>query len=169
MFVVRRRCLTLLIVGGALALSACGGGSKPPVDAAYRAQANAICRTARAQTGSLVNQLESLAPALVTGGANVSTQLSKLLRQLQTATGAYLAQLEKLPQPASDRAAIERFLTPLAAVVGAIGQAARDAASGRLPQVLDVLQRSTPTAQDAENAARADGLQQCVAVLPSLA
>jgi hypothetical protein len=157
-----------LAISGLLALSACGGGGGGPDKSAYIGKANAICQRASTQTGPLIKQVTSLAGSLTSGGSSTARQLAATLSGLHTAAAGYLAQLQRLKQPSGDRAAIKRFLTPLAQVVDAIGKAAAAVASGQLPAALGLLQQAAPVAQDATAAARAYGMRQCETVLGAL-
>lgn len=156
-----------LAITGVLALTACGGGGGGPNRSAYITKANAICQRASSQTGPLIKQVTSLAASVTSGRS--STQLAGTLSRLHTVAAGFLAQLERLKQPSGDRAAIKRFLTPLAQVVDAIGKAAAAVGGGQLPAALGLLERAGPVAQDATAAAQAYGMRQCETVLAVLA
>ena len=153
---------------GVLGLSGCGGGGGPG-KSAYVDKANAICQTARTETGPLITQVTSLAGSLASGGASTAQRLVGTLSRLHTVAAGYLAQLQRLKQPSGDHTAIERFLTPLGQVVNAIGKAALAVGSGQLPAALGLLEQAAPVAQDATAAAHAYGMRQCETVVAALA
>jgi hypothetical protein len=159
----------LLAITGVLALSGCGGGGGGANRSAYVTKANAICRRASSQTGPLIKQVTSLAGSVMSGSSSTARQLAGTLSRLHTVAAGSLVQLERLKQPSGDRAAIKRFLTPLAQVVDAIGKAAAAVGGGQLPAALGLVQQAGPVAQDATAAAQAYGMRQCETVLAALA
>jgi hypothetical protein len=163
----RTNVFALLAIGGVLGLSGCGGSSGPS-KSAYIAKANAICQTAHSQTTPLIKQVTSLAGSLSSGSSSAPQRLAGTLSRLHTVAAGYLAQLQRLKQPSGDHAAIERFLTPLAQVVDAIGKAAVAIGSGQVPAALGLLEQASPVAQDATAAAHAYGMHQCETVLAAL-
>jgi hypothetical protein len=164
---VRRLVVALLVASGVLALYGCGGGGGP-AKSAYIAQANAICQTARSQTTPLITEVTSLAGSVALGSSSAADRLAGSLSRLHMVAASYLAQLQRLKQPSGDRAAIKRFLTPLAQVVDTIGQAAVAVGSGQVPAALGMLEQAGPVARDATAAAHAYGMRQCETVLAAL-
>ena len=158
----------MLAISGLLVLSGCGGGSGGPGKAAYVAKANAICQSASSQTAPLIKQVTSLAGSLTSGRSSAAPHLAGTLSRLHTVAADYLARLQRLKQPSGDRAAIKRFLTPLAQVVDAIGKAGAAVGSGQVPAALGLLEQAGPVAQDATSAAQAYGMRQCETVLSAL-
>jgi hypothetical protein len=164
----RATAFALLAISGLLALSGCGGGGGGPGKSAYIAKANAICQSASSQTAPLIKQVTSLAGSLSSGSSSAAQRLADTLARLHTVAAGYLAQLQRLKQPSGDHAAINRFLTPLAQVVDAIGKAAAAVSSGQVPAALGLLEQAGPVAQDATSAARAYGMRECETVLSAL-
>ena len=104
----------------------------------------------------------------MSGGASSARRLAKVVQRLHAVAADGLAKLQALRQPSGDHAAIERFLTPLATVVDAIGQAAAALRSGQAPEALALLQRAQPVSQQVTGAAQAHGLRQCESVVSAL-
>lgn len=166
----RAKPITAVAVSGLLALAGCGGSSGPS-KAQYVAKADAICTTAHTQTAPLIQQVAAAGASLASGGAGAASgarRLASVVQRLHDVAAAGLAQLRALRQPSGDHAAIERFLTPLASVVDAIGQAATALGSGQAPQALALLQQVAPVAQQVASAAQAYGLTQCGSVVSAL-
>ena len=145
-----------------------------PSKSQYIAKADAICQTARTQTTPLIRQVTSAAASFASAPRSAqpsaAAQLASTLQRLHAVAAGDLAQLQKLEQPSgeNERAAIERFLTPFAAIVGEIGQAATALSGAQASQVLVLLARLQPDAQQMTSAAQAYGLKQCPTVLPAV-
>jgi hypothetical protein len=159
--------ITAIAVSGLLAVASCGGGGGPG-KAQYIAKADAICQGAQTRTAPLIEQITAAGASLVSGGASSARRLATVVQRLQAVAARSLAQLRALRQPSGDRTAIERFLTPLASVVDAIGQAATALRSGQAPQALTLLLQVPPVAQEVTSAAQAYGLRQCGSVVSAL-
>ena len=150
-----------------LGIAACGssgGASKSQ----YIAKADAICAAAHAQTTPLIKEIVTAGPSLVSGGARSARRLATVVVRLHVVAARNLAELQSLPQPSGDRAAIERFLTPLAAVVVAIGHAASALGSRQAPTALALLEQAQPIAQQVTSGAQDYGLTQCESVVSAL-
>jgi hypothetical protein len=163
----RRLAVAWLAATGVIALCGCGSGGGS-AKSAYVARANAICQTARSQTSPLIHDVTSLAGSVGLGGSSATKRLADSLSRLHMVAAGYLAELQRLGPPSGDRGAIERFLTPLAQVVDAIGKAAAAVGSGQVPAALGLLEQAGPVAQDATAAAHAYGMRQCETVLAAL-
>jgi hypothetical protein len=163
----RARLITAVAVSGLLALAGCGGGGGPS-KSQYIARADAICQAAQSQTAPLIQQITAAGASLVSGGAPSARRLATAVQRLHDVAAGSLAQLRALRQPSGDHGAIERFLTPLASVVDAIGQAATALGSGQAPQALALLQQVQPVAQQVASAAQVYGLRQCGSVVLAL-
>lgn len=163
---LRARPITAVAVGGLLALAGCG--SSGPSKSHYTSEADAICKSAQAQTAPLIKQIAAEGASLVSGGAASARRLATAVERLRTIAASDLAQLQALKQPSGDHAAIERFLTPLASVVGTIGQAASTLSAGQGPQALGLLEQVQPVAQQVTSAAQAYGVQPCGSILAAL-
>jgi len=154
-------------------LSACGGGGKSsnstsgPTHAQFVASANRICATAERQTVPLIAKVKSGGIGAVLSGD--AAKLAPPVTRLHDIAAANLAKLRALTQPAADRAAIERFLRPLATVVADIGAAARDLAKGQGLDAYALIQQARPVAARVSSAARSYGVPQCGAVLAAIA
>lgn len=156
-----------MAICGLLLLSACGGGGAS-AKSAYIAKANAVCQSARSQTAPLIAQVTSLAGSLGSPSAPTMQGLASKLRRLHIAAAEYLAQLQRLKQPPGGHSAIQKFLTPLAHIVDAIGKAATAVGSGQAPTALSLLEQAVPMAQDVTAAAHAYGMRECETVLSAL-
>lgn len=132
----------------------------------YVAQANAICASARTQTGRLLGEVESATTAaLKAPSASGARQLVGLIDQLHGAALTVLGRLEKIKQPAGDHAAIEQFLTPLSRAIAGLGQAVRAITAGHATQALGTLLQLQSSTPQLASAAQAYGLTQCEGVL----
>jgi len=153
-------------------LAGCGAShsttTSGPTRAEYVAHANAICEAVRAKTTPLISELQSSVAGILTGEKSAETKDATVVAQLHTYASQSLAQLEALPQPAADHAAIERFLAPLEAVVAAIGHAHTSLVTGQAAQAVATVTQIQPTAQAVTSAAHAYGLTQCASVLGAL-
>jgi hypothetical protein len=163
----RANLVTAVAISCLLALAGCGGGGGLS-KSQYIAKADPICRAAQTQTAPLIQQVTAAGAALATGGTDSAHRLATAVQRLHDVAAGGLAQLRALRQPSSDHAAIERFLTPLASLVDAIGQAATALGSGQAPQALALLQRVQPIAQQVTSAAETYGLRQCGSVVSPL-
>jgi predicted small lipoprotein YifL len=170
---VDRAVPALLAVAGLLMLAGCG--SSGPSKSQYVAKADAICQAAQTQITPLIEQVGASAVTLssATRSAKLiaAKQLSTALQRLHSVTAAYLEQLQKLEQPSGAHDAIERFLTPFATVVGAIGQAATTLGGTQAMQgtrAFVLLGQIQPDVQQVTSAAQAYGLKHCATVLPAV-
>jgi Tfp pilus assembly protein PilP len=159
--------VTVFAVSGLLALSGCGGSSAPS-KSQYVAKADAICSVAHNKTAPLIGQVIAAGASLASGNAKSARQLAPVVQRLHAAAAAALAQLQALRQPSGEHAAIERFLTPLASIVEAIGKATTAMSSGQAPQALGLLAQVQPVTQQATSAAQAYGVPQCGTVVSAL-
>src|SRR5208283_948947 len=116
----------------ALLLAACGGSSSSgPTKAEYIAKVDAICKTTSEKTAPLIKQLEGAATGIVAGNPARAREAAPVVERLEQYGSSALAQVRALPQPHGEKAAIERFLSPLTNVVSAAGQAASSLHSGQ--------------------------------------
>lgn len=159
-----------MAVGGTLlaVLALAGCGSSAPTKSQYDAKANAVCATASTKTAPLIREVTAGAAALAGGNVHGVPALASAVTRLHETAETTLAELQKLKQPSGGHAAIERFLTPLASVVGAIGQASEALDKGQAQQALGVLEQVRPTSQQATAAADAYGMTSCGTVLAAL-
>jgi len=173
---MRRRARWLLpaALAAALGLAACGGGgggsststtNSGPTHAQYAAAANAICATARSQTGPLITKIKAEGVAAVLTGSGA---LAASVKRLHDVAAANLAKLRALVPPAGERAAITRFLGPLAAVVTQIGKAAAALAGHQAINAVALIEQAKPLAARVTSAARAFGAGRCGSVLAAL-
>jgi hypothetical protein len=147
-------------------VTACGSSS--PTPAQYAAKADAICATARTQTGALVQQVATDAQSLSSGGQAAEQHLTGALQSLHGTASEALGKLRKLQRPSSGGQPVERFLVALSTVVTALERSAGDAAAGRPEQALAALGQSAPVASQLAEAARQAGMRQCPSMLPAL-
>jgi hypothetical protein len=166
--VSRASVIAAATAGGLLILTGCGG-SGGPSKSQYIAKADAVCATAHTQTAPLIGQVAAAGASLASGAAGAARRLAAAVQRLHEVAAGGLAQLRALRQPSGDHAAIERFLTPLASVVDAIGQAATVLGSGQAPQALGLLQQVQPVARQVTSAAQAYGLRECGSLFSALA
>ncbi len=150
-----------------LALAACGGSSGPS-KSQFVAKSDAICKATQAQTTPLIHQITAGGAALITGGASAARQIAPTVQRLHTVAASGLTKLKALAQPSGDHAAIQKFLTPLASVIDAIGKAATALSQGQGPQALALLQQAQPLAGAVTSAAQAYGLPRCESVISAL-
>lgn len=156
--------------GGLLAvLALVGCGTSAPTKAQYDAKANAICTSASAKTAPLIREVTAGAAALASGNVHGVAALATAVTRLHETGTATLAELQKLKQPSGGKEPIEHFLTPLKAVVSAIGRAAEELDKGQAEQALGVFEQVRPTSQQATAAADAYGMTSCATVLAALA
>jgi uncharacterized lipoprotein YmbA len=166
-----RAVAAVLVVAGLLVLAGCG--SSTPSKSQYIAKADAICQATRTQTTSLIGQVTSKAASFASAARSAqpsaAAQLASTLQRLRAVLAGDLAQLQKLERPSgeNEHAAIERFLTPFAAIVGEIGQAATALGGPQASQTLVLLARLQSDTQQMTSAAQAYGLKQCATVLPA--
>ena len=154
----------------ALAVAACGGSTKSgPTKAEYVAKLDAICKTAAEKTAPLLKQLEADAPAILSGNASRGREVAPVVQHLHEYGVSILSQLRALKQPKGEKAAIERFLSPLTNVVSAAGAAATSLSSGQVTGTLGLLEQVETQAGQAGSAATAYGAGPCGSVvsLPS--
>jgi hypothetical protein len=147
-------------------MTACGSSS--PTPAQYAAKADAICASARTQTGPLVQQLATDAQSLSSGGQAAEQRLTGALQSLHGTASEALGKLRKLQRPSSGVQPVERFLASLGTVVTALERSAGDAAAGRPERALAALGQSAPVAGQLAEAARQAGMRQCPTMLPAL-
>lgn len=177
MHISRGALPTLTVTLAACAIAGCGGSSSStgtsttaavgaPTKAEFVAKANAVCATASAQTGKLLGEVETATTAALSGpSAHSAAQLEGLVAQLHSAALRVLGELQSLNPPASDRAAISQFLTPLTHAITGLGEADKAIAAGHATQALSsllTLQSKTP---QLAAAAHAYGLTGCEGVL----
>lgn len=156
---------------GAIAavLAGCGSSSNSGVTKAqYVAKADAICKAAAAQTGPIVGRIIAAGPALASANAKTAKEIAPLVGRLHEQAASSLAQLRALKEPNADHSGIERFLSPLTNVVGAVGQAASTLRAGQGSAALGLLAQVQPEAQQAASAAQAYGVGPCGSVLSAL-
>lgn len=165
-----RSLAALLAVSLAVVIAGCGGGSTAsgPTKASYVAKSDAICRSAQAQTNHLISQIKAVASALLIGGTAAAPTATGLVAKLHAVAAADLARLRGVPQPRSDRAAIARFLDPLAQIVRAMGTALSDLRAGHAVDAAALFSNAIPTAQSVRTAASAYGLKSCPTLLAAL-
>jgi len=168
--VPRRRARALALLLTAAALAGCGGGSAShgPTRAAYIAKADAICRSAHAQTNNLISKIKALAPTLLIGGTAAAPTAPGLVAQLHTVAAADLARLRALAEPSGDHAAIAKFLDPLASIVSAMGKALADLRAGHAVDAAALFSDAIPTAQAVRSAAGSYGFKACPSLLAAL-
>jgi hypothetical protein len=150
----------------ALALVAgCGGGKSTPsgpTRAQYIARTDAICSATKAKAAPQLHALSSagasLNPLKVSG-------LGPLAQKVRVTADAYLTQLDAVPQPPADAAAISNFLTPTRETVAAIGKAANELSSGNALAAIGRLNEIQALANAANAAAASYGLKDCAKVL----
>jgi hypothetical protein len=153
------------LLAAVVLVAGCGGAkSKPsgPTRAQYIAQVNAICRATKVKAAPQLHALSSagssLNPAKIAG-------LGPLGQQVRVTANAYLTQLEAVPQPAADAAAISNFLTPTRETVAAIGKAANELSAGNALAAIGGLNEIQALANAANAAAASYGLSDCAKVL----
>jgi len=150
-----------------LALAGCGGSSGP-AKSQFVTKADAICQATQTQATPLIHQITAGGVALATGGASAARQIAPAVHRLHTVAAGGLARLKALAQPSGAKAAIQKFLTPLAKVVDTIDKAAAALSQGQGPQALGLLQQAQPLAQQVTSAATAYGLPRCGSILSAL-
>jgi hypothetical protein len=139
----------LALAAAALALSACGSSGESKKD--FIARADAICNNA---TRDLLNVA---APA--TTGTVTLPALAKYLGAVVPIVASEAKQLNALPRPAGDRAALRRYLAAVAATAGhykALADAARAGNRQAISAATGAL-RASP----ASRLAAAYGLKEC--------
>ena len=159
--------IAVVTLASVLALAGCGGSSAP-AKSQFVTKADAICKTTRTQITPLIHQITAGGAALVTGGATAAHQIAPAVQRLHTVAAGGLTKLKALSQPSGSHTAIQKFLTPLATVVDAIGKAAVALSQGQGPQALALLQQAQPLAQQVTSAATAYGLPQCESIVSAL-
>ena len=167
----RRRAHALALVLTAAALAGCGGGastSHGPTRAAYIGRADAICRSAQAQTNQLISKIKGLATTLLIGGTAAAPAATGLVATLHVVAAADLARLRGLAQPSGDHAAIAKFLDPLASIVSALGKALADLRAGHAVDAAALFSDAIPTAQTVRSAAISYGFKDCPKLLAAL-
>jgi len=168
---VSRRAPALALLLSAAALAGCGGGgsaSHGPTRAAYIAKADAICRSAHAQTNDLISKIKALAPTLLIGGTAAAPSAPGLVAQLHAVAAADLARLRALAEPSGDHAAIAKFLDPLGSIVSAMGKALADLRAGHAVDAAALFSDAIPTAQAVRSAAVSYGFKACPSLLAAL-
>ncbi len=167
----RRRARALALVLTVAALAGCGGGgsaSHGPTRAAYIARADAICRSAQAQTNHLISEIKAIATTLVIGGTAAAPTAPGLVAALHSVATADLSRLRALAQPDGDHAAIAKFLDPLASIVRAMGKALADLRAGHAVDAAALFSDAIPTAQTVRSAAVSYGFKDCPKLLAAL-
>ncbi len=156
----------LVVLVCTLALAGCGAST--PSKSEYMAKANAVCASANKQVPVLIRQITSDAVALAGGNLKAVARLAGAVQDLHAMAAADLEQLQKIEQPSGESAAIDRFLTPFAGVVSAIGEAATTLTQDPQRSVA-LLEQVRPTAEHAIAGARSYGLSKCETVFSALA
>jgi hypothetical protein len=154
----------------AAVLAGCGGGSAShgPTRAAYIAEADAICRSAQAQTNHLISKIKALAPTLLIGGTAAAPTAAGLVAALHSVAATDLARLRALAQPSGDHATIAKFLDPLASIVSAMGKALADLRAAHAVDAAALFSDAIPTAQTVRSAASSYGFKDCPRLLAAL-
>lgn len=175
---MRAKLLSVVVLGGALAIGACGGGSSTagkttssssgPTKAEYIASAGAICKTTETRITPLVGKLAAVAAQILTGGSAAAAKAVPEVEQLYSIAASGLGKLRGLARPAGDHAAIARFLTPLSAIVDSIGTVSSGLRKGQGTQALAQLQADQALAQQVTVAAKGYGLRQCETIFSAL-
>jgi hypothetical protein len=172
---MRAKLLVVAVLGGALALAACGGGSansattaSGPTKAQYVASTTGICKSAQAQLTPLIGKLTAAVPQILTGGESAAAKIVPAVQKLYAVASSGLGKLRALPKPAGDDAAIAKFLTPLAAIVDSIGTVASGLKKGQGAQALAQLQADETLARQVTSAAKRYGLRQCQTIFSAL-
>jgi hypothetical protein len=147
-------------------IAGCGGGGKSqpsgPTRAQYIAQTDAICSATKAKAAPQLRALSSAGSSL---NPLKLAKLGPLAEQVRTTADAYLHQLQAVPQPAADAAAINDFLNPTRATVQAIDKAAGQLSSGNVLGAVGGLNEIQALANTANAAAATYGLHDCAKVL----
>lgn len=155
--------VSLVLVAG------CGSSSKSgPTKKEFVASADAICTAAAKVTAPLIAKLEASGAALATGSAKAARELAPVLAKLHEEGASSLARLRALKRPAGEKAAIERFLSPLTDVVSAAGQAASSVAAGQGSAAIGLLAQVESDAQQATSAASSYGVAPCGSVVSAI-
>jgi hypothetical protein len=158
----------LLLVALAV-LAGCGSSSSSaPTKAEYVAKADAICKAAGEKTAPLVTKLESSAGAIASGSATVAREVAPVLVKLHEVGASSLSQLRALKEPTGEKAAIEKYLSPLTNVVAAAGQAASSLGAGQPSAAFGLLAQVESDAQQATSAAGAYGVAPCGSVVAAI-
>lgn len=154
-------------VGALLLLAGCG--SSGPTKAQYTASANAICRSASAQSTPLIRQLATAAASLSSSAGQTQAQdFAGALERLHVVASDTLTKLRALKQPTAGHAQIERFLTPFTTVTNSLGEAAGAINAAQPREALADLERAAPASGQITSAARAYGMTRCENVLAAL-
>jgi hypothetical protein len=173
---MRAKLLVMVVLGGAVALAACGGSgntnssssSSGTTKAQYVAATARICKSTQKRLTPLVGTLAGAAAAILTGGSGAAVKAVPSVEQLHSIAASGLSRLRALPQPAGDRAAIAKFLTPLSSIVDSIATVASGLKHGQGAQALAQLQSDRTLAAQVTRAAKKYGLRQCETIFSSL-
>jgi hypothetical protein len=167
--VLKARLIVVVALSGALAVAACGGGgSSGPTKAQFDSKANAICKTAAAQTTPLEKAVAAGVPALATGATSSLVTLTADLAKIHTDASAALAKLRTLKRPSGASKQIEKFLTPLSSIIDSIGKGATALGQRNTAAALSALEGAQSLPQEIATAAGGYGLPQCGAIFSSL-
>jgi len=148
----------------ALLLAACGGSSAPS-KAEYVAKVNAICKATAEKTAPLVKQLEGSATAILAGDSAKAREAAPVVEQLEKYGQESLAKVRAVQTPTGEKAAVERFLSPLTNVVSAANQAASSLHAGETTGAVSLLEQVQGDALQAVSAANAYGVSACGSVV----
>jgi len=145
-----RLCPVLAACLVAVAASACGGSSATKKDVIARG--NAICASA-------IRSVRAVTPP--PGGATSGKTLSGYFQRLEPIVSQEVAQLSKLPRPATDKALLNRYIDSIGQAGHAYRQLAAAAQRDDLAGVATNLAalRSNP----AQSLAQQYGMSQCAA------
>ena len=161
--------MVVVVLGGALALAACGGGgSSGATKAQYDSKANAICKTAAAQTAPLKKAVAAGVPALATGATSSLVTLTADLAKIHTDASSALTKLRALKEPSRASKQIGKFLTPLSSIIASIGKGATALGQRNTAAALSALEGAQALPQEIASAAGDYGLSQCGAIFSSL-
>jgi hypothetical protein len=173
---MRAKLLVAVVLGGAIALAACGGGGATktstthsgPTKAQYVAATAAICKSTKTRLTPLITKLAGDAAQILTGGSAAVAQAVPAVEHLYSIAASGLSRLRALPQPAGDHAAIAKFLMPLSAIVDSIGTVSSGLKKGQGAQALAQLQSDQTLATQVTSAAKKYGLRQCETIFSAL-
>jgi len=167
-FLIGGAVVAAVVIVLVIVLSGGSGHGSGPTKAQYLAKADAICQTTASRMNPLIASAKSGAVGLLTGSSGAAAQLAPIFKKLQSATASGLAQLQALKQPSGDHAAIEAFLTPLAAVVTAVGDATADLRAGNSAKAVQLFEQTLSIAPQVTSAAQAYGYMQCSQLVSAL-
>jgi hypothetical protein len=166
---------TLGLVGLALVASSCGGsggsaakstastaatvGAPPPAKAQFIAQADAVCREARASLAQFQSQTRALTALGDTPKAFALAAV--LFRRVQALEQGELSRLRALPLPAGDTSAVTNYLDQGAKSVALIGTLADAFAKGDRTAIANVERDGARLSATAKGLAQGYGFKVC--------